>query len=82
MMTDAKIRENLKRFRMIKNSTSPYQVFPDAVLDQLIAYRPKTIKDLTSIKGFPPNGKRVEKYGEDIIEFFKNGCKVVELEKF
>lgn len=81
-MTEAQIRENLKKFRMRKNPKAPYTVFSDQALDLLLKYKPKNMESLTAIKGFPAGGSRVEKYGKDIIEFFKNGCKVEDMGKF
>lgn len=81
-MTDSQIRENLKKFRIQKNPVSPFQVFRDSELEELLKIKPQNMMALTSIKGFPKNGSRVVKYGEDIIKFFKNGCKVDNMSVF
>lgn len=81
-MTDNQIRDNLKKFRMKMNPKAPYTVFNDEDLELLLKQKPKNITSLITIKGFPANGARVTKYGEAIIEFFKNGCKVESMGKF
>lgn len=49
---------------------STYLVFNDNELKTLLEKMPKTIEELTSIKGFPKNGKRVSTYGKALIQIF------------
>lgn len=66
-------RELLKKLRghmAYKKGVEPFRVFRDVELELLLQVKPKTIKELTTIKGFPAGGKRVEGYGEAIIAIF------------
>lgn len=81
-MTNEEIIANLKTFRMQKNPVSPYTVFRDQEIDALLQVKPKTLETLTTVPGFPAGGARVEKYGKDIVEFFKGGCKVTKMAQF
>jgi superfamily II DNA helicase RecQ len=82
IMSVEEIRGELKKFRMKMAPSAPYQVFNDAVLEDLLAARPKNLEALSRVRGFPRDGKRIEKYGSAIIAFFKNGCKVDEMGAF
>jgi ATP-dependent DNA helicase RecQ len=44
----------------------PYQVFPNAVLDAIVATRPRSAKDLLAIDGMGPT--RVRRYSQAILE--------------
>lgn len=66
-------RELLKKLRghmAYKKGVEPFRVFRDVELELLLQVKPKTIKELTTIKGFPAGGKRVGGYGEAIIAIF------------
>ena len=56
-------------------STMPYCIYTDETIENLLKAQPKTIKELTSVKGFPAEGKRVKGFGEAIIAIF-NGKKI------
>lgn len=55
-----------------KQHTLPFTIYNDATIEDLLNAQPKTIADLTNVKGFPANGKRVKGFGESIIQIFKN----------
>jgi len=62
--------KSLKQLRMnLSNGAKCYQVFTDEMLNVLIEKEPKTIEELSSIKGFGPI--RIEKYGKPLINFFQ-----------
>ena len=68
------LEEELKRLRnrlALKNGIAQYSVFKDEQLEELLKRKPKTIDELVSIKGFPKNGARVAKWGQDIIRVFQ-----------
>lgn len=44
--------------------------FSDDELESLLKSRPKTLDELGKIKGFPREGKRVEKFGSNIVDIF------------
>lgn len=69
------LEEELKRLRnriALKSGIAQYSVFKDEQLEELLKRKPKTIDELTSIKGFPKNGARVAKWGQDIIRVFQH----------
>lgn len=47
-----------------------YLVYNDQELEMLLKERPKTIEELTKLKGFPKNGKRVAAYGNVLVSIF------------
>ncbi len=55
-----------------KQHTLPFTIYNDVTIEDLLNVQPKTIEELTNIKGFPVNGKRVKGFGESIIQIFKN----------
>lgn len=81
-MNEEEIIKNLKLFRMQINPKSPFKVFRDEDIQSLVKAKPKSIDALVKIKGFPKDGQRVSKYGEDIISFFINGCKPKNMDLF
>lgn len=54
------------------NGQSTYLVFNDEEMEMLLDARPKTIGDLSKLKGFPKDGKRVEAYGMELVKIFDN----------
>lgn len=53
-----------------KKQVEPYKIFRDAELNILLQVRPKTMEDLTKIKGFPEAGARVACCGQSILDIF------------
>lgn len=49
---------------------STYLVPNDKEIEMLLKVRPKTLEELSAIKGFPKNGKRVAAYGNELISIF------------
>lgn len=54
-----------------REGQATYLVFNDAELEVLLDKRPKSIDELSSIKGFPKDGKRVAVYGRELVGIFK-----------
>lgn len=48
--------------------------FGDRELNALLEVKPKNYLQLCEIKGFPAKGKRVEAYGQNIIDIFNGVC--------
>ena len=48
----------------------PYYIFNDITLNEIVAYKPTTIEELLSIKGFRP--KKCDWYGEDILDIIRS----------
>lgn len=70
---DDQLIESLKKYRMNKaqeKNLPPYYIFNDITLNEIIAYKPTTIEELLSIKGFGP--KKCDWYGEDILDIIRS----------
>ena len=50
--------------------THPSSVYSDKTIEDLIAAKPKTLDELTKVKGFPKNGKRVNCFGKAVCAIF------------
>ena len=69
-----KQRELLKLLRSRltgSEHTLPFTIFKDSEIESLLKAQPKTIEQLSKVKGFPAGGKRVKGYGDAIIAIFK-----------
>lgn len=69
------LEEELRRLRnrlALKSCVAQYSVFKDEEMEQLLRKKPKTIEELSSIKGFPKDGSRVSRWGQDIIKVFQH----------
>lgn len=67
-----KLYEELKAYRLAvskKENIKAYMVFSNEELDRLVKEKPKTIQQLTSIRGFGSN--KAERYGDMIIKIIK-----------
>ena len=65
--------EQLKNYRLTKakeKNLPPYYIFNDITLNEIVAYKPTTIEELLSIKGFGP--KKCDWYGEDILDIIRS----------
>lgn len=63
-----------------KLHTQPFTVYQDSVIEELLKAQPKTLKDLSKVKGFPEGGKRLEGFGEAVIAIFNATDKVDKFE--
>lgn len=76
------LEDKLKKYRReksINNKVKPYDIFPNKTIEILLKVRVKTINDLTKIDGL--GAKRIEKYGEDILDILnKNPLKVTKVQ--
>ncbi|MGH4139478.1 NERD domain-containing protein [Clostridium sp.] len=71
---DTEIYKLLKEYRLNASKVEgikAYLVFNNAELDLLIRSKPKTKDELQQVKGFGP--KKVEKYGDGILEIINRG---------
>lgn len=69
------LKEALQKLRgsiAFSKQCEPFKVFRNTELDLLLKVKPTTIEGLSTIKGFPPTGNRVLKWGEAIIKIFQN----------
>lgn len=60
-----------------KEKSMPYCIYTDATIEDLLEAQPKTVDELTQVKGFPEKGKRVKGFGEAIVAVFTKTDKVV-----
>lgn len=63
----------LRRQVAKKSGQATYLVPNDKEIEMILKVRPKSMEELTSIKGFPKTGKRVAAYGQAIIDIFTKG---------
>ena len=54
----------------LAGSKAPYQAFDNKTAKVLVDKKPLSLEDLQTIKGFPVGGKRMEKYGQHIVNYF------------
>lgn len=53
-----------------EDGKSSYLIPSEEEIERLLEVKPKTLTELGSIKGFPLNGKRVSRFGKDIVNIF------------
>ena len=63
-----------------KLHVQPYIIYGDETVELLLNKQPKTIEELSKVKGFPPKGKRVAGFGESVIAIFQDAEKISEIE--
>ena len=71
-----KLRGHLAYAKQVK----PYVIFKDEELLEILKKQPKSLDELSTIKGFPRDGKRVEKWGQSIVDIFVQTDKVDDFE--
>lgn len=76
MNTERELLKKLRGYLAYKKGVEPFRVFRDVELELLLEARPKSIQELTKIKGFPAEGKRVLGYGEAIISIFNKPSEI------
>jgi ribonuclease D len=72
-MSNNQQRELLAKLRgrlAYKSNCAPYLIFSDELMEELLSVKPKTLDELSTIKGFPRDGKRVTKWGPAIVDVF------------
>lgn len=55
--------------------THPGSVYTDRTIEDLLEAQPKSIEELTKVKGFPAGGKRVRAFGTLVVEIFNPSAK-------
>lgn len=73
MSKTAKQRELLVALRaklIGTKHTLPFTIYSDETIEDLLKAQPATLEELTKVKGFPANGKRVAGFGECIVKIF------------
>lgn len=54
-----------------KHGVSGYHIFNNTIAEAIFEAKPQTVSQLSKIQGFPEDGERIKKYGEDIVTWFK-----------
>lgn len=70
-MSERKQLEELRSNLVGALHTQPFTIYSDETIEDLLKARPTTIEELTKVKGFPADGKRVKCFGKAIIAIFK-----------
>lgn len=76
-------RELLLKLRSVlvgEMHVQPYIIYPDETIDLLLEAQPKTLDDLSKVKGFPETGKRFKGFGEQVIAIFNDANAIDEFE--
>lgn len=58
-----------------KKHTLPYTIYTDNTIEELLKAQPKTLEQLSKVKGFPKEGKRLKGFGEAIVSIFTKNVK-------
>ena len=53
-----------------KMHVQPFTIYKDETVEALVKTQPKTLAELSKVKGFPKDGKRIKGFGEAIIAIF------------
>lgn len=59
----------------------PYTIYKDSDIENLLKAQPKSLAELSAVKGFPKQGKRVKGFGESIVKIFTDtdNCKTTKI---
>lgn len=71
---------NLRSKLVGEKHTLPYTIYTDDTIEELLKVRPKSIEELSKVKGFPAKGKRVKGFGEAVVAIFTSEIKDFKLE--
>lgn len=72
MNQQKELLEKLRSALIGQMHVQPYIIYDDNTLQLLLEKKPKTMEELTSIKGFPKGGKRVSSFGAQILAIFND----------
>lgn len=59
-----------------KMHVQPFTIYNDVTIEALLDTQPKSLEELTKVKGFPKDGKRIKGFGETIVQIFVD-CKSI-----
>lgn len=69
----------LRGFLVAQFHVQPFKVYQDSIIDEIVKVRPHSLVELSKIKGFPENGKRVRLFGEAIVAIFRTNKNIDEI---
>lgn len=58
----------------------PFTIYNDVTIEELLRRKPRTLEDLSEVKGFPKTGKRIKGFGELVVAIFNNTDSISEIE--
>jgi ribonuclease D len=61
------------------NHTLPFTIYNDDTIEELLKAQPTSMEELTQVKGFPAEGKRVKGFGESIVRIFTETEKIISM---
>lgn len=71
-MRERKLLIELRSQLVGKMHVQPFTIYSDATIEALLKAKPKTLRELSCVKGFPKDGKRIKGFGEAVIAIFKD----------
>lgn len=63
-----------------KLHVQPFTIYDDKTIEVLLQKKPKTLKELSAIKGFPETGKRIRGFGDLIVAIFTDVDRISDIE--
>lgn len=60
--------------------TLPFTIYSDETIKDLLKAQPKTLEQLSQVKGFPKDGKRLKGFGESVVQIFTNTESIKEID--
>lgn len=63
---------NLRSKLIGSTHTLPFTIYSDETIEDLLDAQPTTLEELSRVKGFPKEGKRVKGFGEYVCLIFKD----------
>lgn len=62
-----------------KEHTLPFTIYNDETIELLLQAQPQSLEELSQVKGFPKDGKRVKGFGESIVKIFTDTNNIAEV---
>lgn len=72
--------EQLRSELVGKLHTQPFTIYTDKTITDLIKAQPKTMVELSRVKGFPKDGKRIKGFGEAVLAIFSDTDRIETLQ--
>ncbi len=57
--------------------TQPFTIYTDETIEDLLKAQPTSLEELSKVKGFPRDGKRIKQFGASIVAIFKGDGKSI-----
>ncbi len=76
--SEKELLEKLRGHLAYSKQCAPYLIFRDEELKLLLQHRPQNLEELSKLKGFPKDGKRVAGWGSSIVDIFTRAEKIAD----